>query len=137
MIEHLHEEGKYIAYFKQFVVYTGNQSDENTCLQFQPNCELLPNYIPADTSKNKHNERKGKRPNQPNEIPKKTRKSKRVQYNEEINIPHNKIIFKGQENDRILIRTKILNQICACDEYDELYNSLKEELVDAEESFIP
>jgi hypothetical protein len=136
MTEHLHEEEKYIEYFKQFVVNTGNQSDENACLELQLNCESLPNYISVGTSKDKHNKRKGKRSNQTVEISKKIRKPKLVQYNEERNELHNIIIFKGQKNDRILIRRKILTQLCAFDEHEELYNSFKEALISTEESFI-
>jgi hypothetical protein len=137
MIEHLEEEEKYIEYFKHFVVNTGNQRDENACLELQEvNCELLPNYISDNTSKNKHNKRKGKRSNQTIELPKKTRNSKLVQYHEERTQLHNKIILKGQKNARILSRRKILTQIYACGECEEMYNSLKEELISAEESFI-
>jgi hypothetical protein len=136
MIEHLDEEDQYIEYFKQFVLNTDNQGDENTCLELQLNCELLPNYISEDTSKDKHTKPKGKRSNQTVEISKKTIKPKRAQYNEERNEIHNKIVFQGQKNDRILIRRNILTQICACEEHEEVYNSLKEELISAEESFI-
>jgi hypothetical protein len=136
MIEHIHDEEKYIEFFKQFVVNTGNQRDENDCIELQFNCELLPNYISDDTSKDKRIKRKGKRSNQTVEMKKKTRTPKLVQYHEEISKLHNRIIFKGQKNVRILIRKKILTQLSACEEHEGVYNSLKEELISTEERFI-
>jgi hypothetical protein len=136
MIEHLHEEEIYIEYFKELVVYTDNQSDENASLEFQLNYELLPNYIPEDTSKDKQSQCKGKGTKQNFETPKTKPKPKLVQYDEKRNQLNNKIIFKGQKKDRILIRRKILTQISACNEDEELYIALKEELISAEESFL-
>ena len=136
MIEHLHEEEIYIEYFKELVVYTDNQSDENASLEFQLNYELLPNYIPEDTSNDEQNQRRGKRSKQKFETPNKKTNPKLDQYDEKRNQLNNKIIFKGQKKDRILIRKKILTQISACNEDEKLYIALKEELISAEESFI-
>jgi len=136
MIEHLNDEERYIEYFKEFVAHTDNQSDENATLEYQLNYELLPNYIPEDTSKDNHHKRKGKWPRQTTETPKQTSKPKLVEYPEDRNQLHNTTIFKGRKNDRIIIRRKILAEISACDEHEELYNALKEKLISAEESFV-
>jgi hypothetical protein len=106
-------------------------------LEFQLNYELLPNYIPGDTSKDTHRKHKGKGSNQTVKAPHKSRANKLVQHHEEGNQLHNKIIFNGQKKDRLRIRRKILTKISACDEHDEVYNALREELISEEERFIP
>ena len=136
MTEYLNEEDRYIEYFKEFVEYTGNQSDQNARMEFQMNDKLLPNYIPEDTSKDKIDKHKAKGSKKTSEIPKKTRPAKLDQCREETNQLHNKTKFKGKKSDRILIRKELLTQIACCDEQEELYNVLKEELICAEENFI-
>ena len=136
MVEHLHDEERYIEYFKELIARTDNQSYENATMECQLNYELLPNYIPEDISKDKHHKRKGKWSANTAETRNKTRTPKIVPYHADRNQVRNKIIFKGQTNNRISIRRNILAQLSACDESEELYDALKEELINVEESFV-
>ena len=134
MIQYIQVEERYLEYFKELVAYQYKKKDKNINLDFQ--FELLPNYIPNCTTENVVNKIKGK-------YSKKTpRKSSRktqlesTRNKDGMNESQNQIAFKGEGKDRIMIRQTILTQIRETCKKDNMYDSLIEQLIDAEESFV-
>ena len=135
MIRNIQVEQKYMEYFKEFVSCQYEKKDKETRFDFQ--FELLPNHIPDCATGTRYNKVKGKYSKKSSG--KSSRKTQlKVDRNEDemMNEPQNEIPFKGEKKDRIMIRLTILTQISAICKNDDMYESLIEQLIDAEESFV-
>ena len=136
MIQKIKDEEIYLEYFKELVEYQYHKKDKSLSLKFQCEFELLPNYVPNSAMEDHYYKSKGKYSKKT--LGKLNRKVQaEVSRNEDgLNEPQSRIVSEEVKNDRIIIRQNILTKISAVCKKDKTYNSLIEQLIDAEESFV-
>lgn len=137
MIKSIEDEKKYIGCFKKLVAFEGDRRKGKYLSGHELENEFSSNCKQRDTNRNKKSRGKGKRSKptitQPAE---KERTLSNVDVQGVCIIDITVLKLKGKKEDRISMRTEILNQLRFSYHKDENYDILVEELINLEESFV-
>ena len=109
MIKNIEDEVKYIRQFKQLVAYEDDFEKGKTLSGYDLEIEYFSDYEQTNTYQNEQ---------------------------DVYVIDITELYLKGDINERILMRTKILNLLNLANREDENYKHLLKELIDLEETFI-
>ena len=134
MIHHITDEETYLKYLKDLLTYKYMKNDENINSEFE--CTFLPNTVPSATMNSRPINIKGKSTMKKHG---KVRIKSQLQDAPNTNGMHrlqNQQYLHGDKTERIAIRNHILTQMNAICNNDEMYQSLIEQLIDKEESFV-
>ena len=140
MSENKGDEEKYLEYFKRLISFEEFCKDKESIDLDELQNEIL---IPQNDSFKiicKHVKSKGRE----EKVEKKTKKagtksdiSSEGNKESETTVKNTKSAKEGPKTERIVMRTEILNNLSTCYVKDTTYDSLMNELIDIEESFIP
>ena len=109
MIKNIEDEEKYIRQFRQLVAYEDDFEKGKTLSGYDLEIEYFSDYEQTNTYQNEQ---------------------------DVYVIDITELYLKGDINERILMRTKILNLLNLANREDENYKHLLKELIDLEETFI-
>ena len=131
------DEEKYLQTFQSFVIFIDYCKGGNDPSKFKLDKDIQHKQHSSTHPVNKSAALKGKCLTSRNKNGKFKGKSRNNLNDPEFNSStEDKKIFKGDKQERMLLRRKILFKICSCKENTEPFNSLGDKLIELEESFI-